>query len=1008
MKHKHLLTLVLLILVSLLQGYYFGQNKVNTKIEEWSTIQTMHFDIYFPQGEDEFGKLAALMAEETYYNLKEQLKFPISSRIPIIFYLSKSAFQNTNIIYPLLTEEVSGFTESLHNRVVIPFDGSYANLEELLIHELTHAYLNALERAKEESLASLYSSYIPFWFSEGLPEYFSTLGKKDYNNMFLLDMVINDQLPYIENTGGYYAYRLGESFLTFIAETYGPDKLMEYFFALRSSSGIDYTTKKVFGLEFKELESRWRFQLKRKFLPLIETYELPSITLEQRTDSKRDGSYFNLMPRFSPRGDKYVYFSSAGARFSVWMGGLHGLSAPERIIKGEVSGKMEEFYYFRSSLSWFPDNTCMAFSAKTSDGDFIYIVNTDKKKIVQTIKLKAFDAIYELDVAPDGKSIVFAGQKDMKCDLYLYHLETKELRQLTNDYYNDLQPRFAPDGNSIVFTSERSQKEKDPPNRLFSHLNQNIFQLNLNNGICTQLTFEAKDCNYPFLDASGTKLYFINSVDGVSNLFMIDLESAQKAKVTNVLAGVYSADLSPDGKKIVLSNYFQGAWDIYCTELQAETLSFVSYYQPQLIELKNDFFEKVDLSRLNYYGKRSLGHPIQQDTLSEIVPQNGEPGLAAPTEYNPSDSLRFYKDFSYDDKPTTIETIPEIKPYKTKFALDTLWGGLAYSSYAGTFGYLELNLSDIMGNHGIGISLSAAGKIKDSNLLISYLYLKQRMDYGIGLFNLNDEIYIQQSIPGPQNDLYLRYKLRQTGLYLLLRYPFSRFTRVELENMFYQQGEYFSYWNWNIEDWTEDTDLGQDVVFSPAINLVHDNALYSSTGPLSGKRLYYSIGTSLRDGNIDYLTNYLDWRTYILFSRRYSLAMRCITGISVGDYPQRFGLGGYYGIRAYDGNLSGEKKAVFCTELRFPFFENINIAFPLPLNIPNVRGSLFAEIGTVFDDFDSFQATHEGKLKDLYLGYGFGPRINLGIFILRLDITWLTDLSHTSKPIYYISLSEDF
>ena len=1008
MKLKYYLTLFLLILITFVQAYYFGQNKVNADIEEWSTIQTMHFDIYFPQGEDEFGKLVALMSEETYYNLKEQLKFPITSRIPIIFYRSKSAFQNTNIIYPLLTEEVSGFTESLHNRVVIPFDGSYANLEELLIHELTHAYLNALERTKEEALASLYSSYIPFWFSEGLPEYFSTQGKKDYNNMFILDMVINDQLPYIENTSGYYAYRLGESFLTFIADTYGSDKLMEYFFALRSTSGIDFATKKVFGLDFKELESRWRFQLKREYLSLIDTYDLPSISLEQRTDSKKDGSYFNFMPRFSPQGDKYVYFSSAGARYSIWMGGLHGLSAPERIIKGEVSGKMEEFYYFRSSLSWFPDNTRIAFSAKTSDGDCIYIVNTSKKKIVQTIKLKDFDAIYELDVAPDGKSIVFAGQKNMQCDLYLYNLETKELQQLTDDYYNDLQPRFAPDGNSIVFASERSQKEPEFPNRLFSHLNQNIFQLNLNNGICTQLTFETKDCSYPSLDASGTKLYFVNSVDGVSNLFMLNLDPAQKAKVTNVLAGVYSADISPNGKQIVLSNYFQGAWNIYYTELLPETQNFISYTPPQLFELKNDLMETVDLSRLNYYGKRPRRPSMQKDPLAEFIRQNEEMDSPLHIEYNPSDSLGLYRNISYDDKPTTIETIPEIKPYKTKFSLDTLWGGLAYSSYAGTVGYLELSLSDIMGNHGIGINLSAAGKLKDSNLLISYLYLKQRMDYGIGLFNLNDEIYIQESFPGPQNDLYIRYKQRQTGLYLLLRYPFSRFTRIELENMFYQQGDYLSYWDWNDGDWSAEEHLGNDMVLSPAVNLVHDNALYGSTGPLSGWRFYYSIGTSLRDGNLDYLTNYLDWRNYILFSKRYSLAMRCITGISVGDYPQRFTLGGYYGIRAYDGNLSGEKKAVFCTELRFPFFENINIAFPLPLNIPNVRGSLFAEIGTVFDDFDKFQATYDGKLKDLYLGYGFGPRINLGIFILSLDITWLTDLSYISKPTYFLSLSEDF
>jgi len=605
-----------------------------------------------------------------------------------------------------------------------------------------------------------------------------------------------------------------------------------------------------------------------------------------------------------------------------------------------------------------------------------------------------------LDVAPDSKSIVFAGQKNMQCDLYLYNLETKELQQITDDYYNDLQPRFAPDGNSIVFASERSQKEPEFPNRLFSHLNQNIFQLNLNNGISTQLTFETKDCSHPSLDASGTKLYFVSSIDGVSNLFMLNLTSAQKAKVTNVLAGVYSADISPNGKQIVLSNYFQDAWNIYFTEIQTENLSFIDYSPPHFVKLKNDLLETVDLSRLNYYGKRPQRPYMQKDPLIESAYSNEEMGS--------SDSLRMYRNLSYDDKPTTIETIPEIKPYKTKFSLDTLWGGLAYSSYAGTVGYLELSLSDIMGNHGIGISLSAAGKLKDSNLLISYLYLKQRMDYGIGLFNLNDQIHIQMSIPGPQNDLYIRYKQRQTGLYLLLRYPFNRFTRIELENMFYQQEYYLSYWDWNIGDWTEEENLGSDKVFSPAVNLVHDNALYGPTGPLAGRRLYYSVGTSLRDNNLDYLTNYLDWRNYILFSKRYSLATRLITGISVGDYPQRFALGGYYGIRAYDGNLSGEKKAVFCTELRFPFFENINIAFPLPLNIPNVRGSLFAEIGTVFDDFNKFQATHEGKLKDLYLGYGFGPRINLGIFILSLDITWLTDLSHISKPTYYLSLSEDF
>jgi outer membrane lipoprotein-sorting protein len=59
MKIVHLSLLLLLCLYSsLLSAYSFGQNKVQATKEEWSKIETMHFDVYFPKGEDEFGKTA--------------------------------------------------------------------------------------------------------------------------------------------------------------------------------------------------------------------------------------------------------------------------------------------------------------------------------------------------------------------------------------------------------------------------------------------------------------------------------------------------------------------------------------------------------------------------------------------------------------------------------------------------------------------------------------------------------------------------------------------------------------------------------------------------------------------------------------------------------------------------------------------------------------------------------------------------------------------------------------
>ena len=88
---------ILLLSQGLLFAQTFGRNKVNATVQDWSVLKTMHFDIYFPRGEDEFGKTAALMAEEIYYYIKNDLKYPVISRIPIIFYATHTEFQVTNI-----------------------------------------------------------------------------------------------------------------------------------------------------------------------------------------------------------------------------------------------------------------------------------------------------------------------------------------------------------------------------------------------------------------------------------------------------------------------------------------------------------------------------------------------------------------------------------------------------------------------------------------------------------------------------------------------------------------------------------------------------------------------------------------------------------------------------------------------------------------------------------------------------------------------------------------------
>lgn len=1013
MKTKLLLLLLALILCVGLQGYTFGQNKVNVVSSDWSYIQTMHFDIYFPMGYDDFGRLAALMAEETYYTLRDNLRFPIYSRIPVIFYGSKTEFQSTNIIYPLLTEGVGGFTESLRNRVVIPFEGSYSKLEELLAHELTHAYVNAIDTDGPGVLNALRPASFPFWFSEGLPEYLSIGGEDSFNNMFIMDMVVNDRLPRLETSEGFYAYRLGESFLTYVASQWGRDKVSEYFFAIRAARSVDEATQKVFGMKFEDLESRWRYQLKREYFPAVQGHGIPMEDYERRTSSDRDGSYFNYMPRFSPDGQRYVYFSDTGARYSVWIAGTYGLSAPRKLVTGESTGSMEEFYYFRATPAWFPDNRSVAFPAKSSSGDVIHILDTDKGRITRSIHIPRLKAIYELDVSPDGKKIVLSGLEDMRSDLYEYTIATGELRALTNDLYYDAQPRYSPDGKYIVFSTERLLEPASQRRGYFSNYTGSIFRLDLADLSLTRMSFDAGRCSFPMYDGSGKKLLYISDSGGVTNYRAIDLDTHARATLSSTLCGIYSGDISMDNKYMVMSNYFRGAWDIYMATAPLDSLEWEAGSAPEPYISTATIMDSVDLRQLDFYGKRPLKKVKRVNPAREFDSRRPVFGEPAEFTYTAEDSLRLMRDLSLDDRPNKpAGDKPVVKKYRPKFALDSFWGGLAYSSSVGGIGYVELGLSDMMGNHGIGINASISGKLAESNVLLTYLYLKHRSDYGVGVYNMFDEIFYRESIPGPNNDNYYRARERQTGLYLLWRYPFGRFFRVEIDQMINQRETGWDVWDWN-EDGSDGTwnPYGENEnawVYSPGITFVHDNSLYGSTGPLVGWRGMYMLRANLADKELEYLTHYLDLRSYTLFSKRYAFALRAIGGISTGDSPQYFDLEGYYGVRAYDSDRSGTKKALLSAELRFPFLEYIAMAFPLPITIPNIRGAMFMDIGTVFNDFEDFRGMRQGKLDGLKLSYGWGPRLNIGYVVLRLDIAWLSDLSNISKPSYFISLTEDF
>ncbi|MCF7793615.1 MAG: hypothetical protein K9N09_07450 [Candidatus Cloacimonetes bacterium] len=1002
---KKVVIYFLLCLTISLNAYSFGQNKIQSGDAEWSKIATLHFDIYFQKGEDDFGKAAALMAEEAYYKIKADFKSPIRSRIPIIFYKSRQDFETTNVIYSLLSEGVGGFTESSRNRVAVPFTGSYKELEEVLIHELMHAYVNGLNRQRNRFMNL---SGLPFWLQEGLPEFESIQGEDVYNNMFVIDLLINDGIPYLDQVGGYFAYRLGESFLVFINDEYGREKVVELFFALRYNSTANLAFKKVFDLEFREIQKRWKNYLRRKYFADFEKFNIPYEVFTKLTDHEKDGSYMNYAPVFSPDGMHYLYFSNKNIRNEIWMGSSLKLKEKELIVKGEANGKYEEFHFQKNNISWFPEGNRFAFVAKTSYGDKIYVMDAFSQEIAYEILLEDFNSIFEIDVSNDGKKIAFCGQKNDKSDVFVYDLISEEITQITNDHYHDFQPSWSPNDDKIAFTSERTFNSEDK--NVFYVLSRDIFYYDINEDAFYQVTDDTTDNDTPFWNKDGDQILFISDGRMSTNYHTIDLNNGKRAQVTKILGGVFTGDLNQDDSELIFSCYYDGGWDIYTKANPLDSLSFEEYQIPQKVKFIDDLFEKIDISDYEYYGKR------KRDFQKEAPSFNKKVTAVSFEDFAKEDSLRQIHNEEIDKRPTE-KKIPVISDYKTKFALDYVWGGMAYSPSGGTYAQLQMGLSDLMGNHSLNFNLGISGTFDTSDFIFNYLYLAKRIDYGFGAFMLNDEYYYITNFYGT-ND-YFRERIRQMGLYGIIRYPFNKFWRIDWENLISTTTTIRDWWtgsSWEKEylpaafaDYFGLEASETETVYAPQLTLVHDNSIFGSTGPISGWRgaLLANRSFSTQDS---YSILFGDLRSYNFFAKRYSVALRAAGGSIIGDTDSRFDMDYFNGVRGFeydeDEDLLGKNKVVGSFELRFPFIDRLNFAFPLPLYLYQIRGSAFLDLGAIWTD--DLRLTEAGSLEDLMAGIGFGPRLNMGYFVLKFDIAWQTDLESFSKPSYYFTLTPDF
>ena len=165
--------------------------------------------------------------------------------------------------------------------------------------------------------------------------------------------------------------------------------------------------------------------------------------------------------------------------------------------------------------------------------------------------MKPRGGIEQLAWSPNGKSIAYTCRKktgleysiSTNSDIYLYSLETKETKNLTEGMMGyDTNPVFSPDGRFIAFQSMARDGYESDQDRLFIH--------DMNSGLnrCISDSFDG-DVSSACWTKDGRTIYFLSALQAVTQIFSVDVKTATVRQISD---GMFDfASLALAGNQLV-------------------------------------------------------------------------------------------------------------------------------------------------------------------------------------------------------------------------------------------------------------------------------------------------------------------------------------------------------------------------------------------------------------------------------------------------------------------------
>ncbi len=632
-----------------------------------------------------------------------------------------------------------------------------------------------------------------------------------------------------------------------------------------------------------------------------------------------------------------------------------------------------------------PSGTKIAMISDRSEYVDLYLFSTINGRIIKRLirggRSGGFEGLHLIRPgvawSPDEKIVAVVATAKGRDNITLIDVNNgKVVRRISGNLDAIYTPKFSPDGKKLVFVGVKNG---------FS----DIYVVETEGGMPKRLTFDMFEDKDPAFSPSGDTIVFVSDrpepgVDWMPGRYAVWLRDGQGELVR------VTAPSSFFGYPVFASSGEYLFW--VAADSSSQNICVYSLKEGQIVR-RTEFLGEVSYLSLSqndrklafaYFSNVGWDIAIILDPLEKIPVDTGVIAEAG-------DTVRFVRsglDFE------------RVKPVGFSLALDYLAGAASYSTgtgggFAGTI-YLEM--SDILGNHRFAIYTDLYGDILNSNLILQYWLLPKRVDYGFTLFQIFETPYYN---PG-----YFVVERVNRGGGAIISCPLDRFTKFETGLL--GMASDVDVWRYD-ETWYRES-IYREWLFYGSEAFVFDNTYWPDQfGPVRGVRTRVEAGASLPGiSSRRYQMLTADFRHYLRLGGRFVFASRVVGAMGFGQSGS-FYLGGE-DVRGYKWGEFYERQGpgigLFNFELRYPFIDRLNIAFPLPIDIRGIRGVAFLDGGMILRD--SMRIWNGQQLQDLKLGVGAGLRIPVWFFYVKLDFAKPLSLTDDKNWKFLFELGYDF